>query len=44
MLSEERPYIPMWSYNNLVGASKTQEGFQMNPVSAYRYENVVVYE
>lgn len=37
-------YIPMWSYNNLVGASKTQEGFQMNPVSAYRYENVVVYE
>ena len=44
VLSEERPYIPMWSYNNLVGASKTQEGFQMNPVSAYRYENVVVYE
>ena len=31
VLSEERPYIPMWSYNNLVGASKTQEGFQMNP-------------
>lgn len=44
VLSEERPYIPMWSYSNLVGTSKTQEGFQMNPVSAYRYENVVVYE
>ena len=42
IMAEDRPYIPLWAYQNLVGVGAGVEGFQLSPITAYRYENVSV--
>lgn len=40
IMAVDRPYIPLWAYQNLVGVRSGVSGFQLNPITAYRYENV----
>lgn len=40
IMAVDRPYIPLWAYQNLVGVRSSVSGFQLNPITAYRYENV----
>ena len=42
IMAEDRPYIPLWAYQNLVGIRSGVSGFQLSPITAYRYENVAV--
>jgi len=42
IMAEERPYIPLWAYENMVGMQAGTEGFELSPITAYRYENVTV--
>lgn len=42
IMAEDRPYIPLWAYQNLVGIRSGVSGFQLSPITAYRYENVTV--
>lgn len=44
ILEEDRPQIPLFAYENVVGLGAGVEGFELSPITAYRYENVVVYE
>ena len=44
ILEEERPQIPLFAYENIVGMGAGVEGFQLSPITAHRYENVVVYQ
>ena len=40
IMAVDRPYVPLWAYQNLVGVRSGVSGFQLNPITAYRYENV----
>lgn len=42
MLAEDKPQVPMFAYENLVGMRSGVSGFTMSPITAYRYENVEV--
>lgn len=42
IMAEDRPYIPLWAYQNLVGTRSGVSGFHLSPITAYRYENVTV--
>ncbi len=44
ILDEERPQIPLFAYENLVGLSSEVEGFSLSPITAHRYDSVVAYE
>jgi len=44
ILRTDLPQIPLFAYENLVGIGKGVDGFQLSPITAYRYENVCVYE
>ena len=44
IMAQDRPYIPLWAYQNLVGVRTGVQGFTLSPITAYRYENVSVYE
>lgn len=44
IMAQDRPYIPLWAYQNLVGVRTGVQGFVLSPITAYRYENVAVYE
>lgn len=44
ILEEERPQIPLFAYENILGMGAGVEGFQLSPITAHRYENVVVYQ
>lgn len=42
IMADDRPYIPLWAYQNLVGLGSHVEGFRLSPITAYRYEYVTV--
>ena len=44
IMAQDRPNIPLWAYQNLVGVRTGVQGFVLSPITAYRYENVAVYE